>query len=174
MNFLEFINEGTIQSILSEKPMFLLIIGGSGSGKNYVYNQNFSSIELVDTDKIIKKLANGDYEAARKYVSKAVAIANKMIEAKLKLGESVAQVTTGSGAKALVNKINKAKEYGFKTAVVLIDTNVNKAIKRNQERAAKGDQGLVPDWKVQKTNEAARESYNIVKDVADISLVIKN
>lgn len=174
MNFIQFLNESAIADINNEDKVFLLIIGGSASGKNYIHSKNFSKIDLIDIDKITEKLSGGDFKKARKMVSKAISIANKELEKYFENEKSVAQVSTGSGAKAVINKFNKAKEYGFKTALVLVDVDVKKAIERNQERAKSGKQGLIPDWKVEKTNGAARETYNAVKNQVDYSVVIRN
>lgn len=174
MNFRQLLTESSVKDILSSDKVFLLIIGGSASGKNYIHNKHFSKIELVDVDEITKELSGGDFEKARKMVSKAIAQANKEIDKKLQDGKSVAQVSTGSGDKAVINKLNKAKEYGFETALVLIDVDVKKAIQRNQERAQAGKQGLIPDWKVEKTNNAARETFTKAKQYATYSTIIKN
>lgn len=174
MSFKDFLNENPKKDILSSDKVFLLIIGGSASGKNYVHEKHFKKIPLVDVDAITTKLSGGDFEKARKLVSKAIAQANKDLESYYQKGQSVAQVSTGSGATAVINKLNKAKEYGFETALVLVDVDTNKAIERNQARASSGKQGLIPDWKVEKTNNAARETFNSVKSLVDYSLKIKN
>jgi len=174
MDFKEYLYESVISDIVKDDRVLVLIIGGSASGKNYIHQQYFSKIDLVDVDAITKKLSGGDFEKARKLVAKATSIANKELESYYEKGKSVAQVTTGSGESGLINKIKKAKEYGFRTAVILVDVDVNKAIERNKSRAASGEQGLIPDWKVEKTNMAARETYNKVKKLADYSASIKN
>lgn len=174
MKFRDYLNESSAADILKEDKVFLLIIGGSASGKNYIHKKFFSKIDLVDVDAITTKLSGGDFEKARSLVSKAISMASKELEQYYAKGKSVAQVSTGSGAKAVINKFNKAKEYGFKTALVLVDVDIKKAIQRNQDRAASGKQGLIPDWKVEKTNNAARETYNTVKDQVDHAIVIRN
>ena len=174
MGFRTHLVESSTKDILSSDKVFLLIIGGSASGKNYIHGKYFSKIDLVDVDEITKELSGGDFEKARKMVSKAISIANKEVEKYFQDGKSVAQVSTGSGDKAVSNKLKKAQEAGFETALVLIDVDVKKAIKRNEKRAAQGKQGLIPDWKVEKTNQAARETFNKVKSEATYSLVIKN
>ena len=173
MNFLKFLSESVISDIKKEEKIFLLVIGGSASGKNYVYEKNFS-FDLIDVDKITDKLAGGDFEKARSMVSKAIAIANKELEKSFSEGKSVAQVTTGAGSKGVENKFKKAQSFGFKTALVLVDTDPKVAIERNQERAKNGKQGLIPDWKVEKTNAEARETFNHLKAMVDYSLIIKN
>jgi len=173
MKFSDYLIESSITDINKEDKIFLLVIGGSASVKNYIYNKNFN-IELVDIDAITAKLSNNNFEKARKLISKAIAIANKELETAFNNGKSIAQVSTGSGIKAVQNKFIKAKSFNFKTALVLVDTDINIAIKRNQERALLGKQGLIPDWKVQKTNNAAKETYNKLKNSVDYSTIIKN
>lgn len=171
---LEKLSNNLIDDIKNAAPVFLLIIGGSASGKNYVYEQYFSEIPLVDVDSITKELANGDLGLARKFVSKAVAMANKELQKYFENKESVAQVSTGAGAKAVFNKLKKAKDNGMNTALILVDTDIKKAIERNKQRAASGKQGLIPDWKVEKSNLAARDSFNQNAKYADFSGVIEN
>ena len=173
MSFFEYLSESVISDINNEDKVFLLVIGGSASGKNYIFEKNFK-LPLVDVDKITHRLSGGDFEKARKLVAKAVAEANKEIDASLKAGKSVAQVTTGAGAKAVENKLKKAKEFGFKTALVLVDTDWKVAYDRMVKRADAGKQGFIPDWKVEKTNKEARDTYKSLKSHVDFSVVIKN
>lgn len=172
MKFNDFLNEGILNDISNEPKVFVLVIGGSASGKNYWYDKHLD-FPLVDIDKITKRLSSGDFENARKYVSKAIAIANKEMTQYFQNNLSVAQVTTGSGIKAVQNKFKKAREYGFKTALVLVDTDVKTAIARNKKRADSGKQGLIPDWKVEKTNAAAKETFNVVSRDVDFSIKVK-
>jgi predicted kinase len=173
MNFFNFLSESVISAIKKEQKIFLLVIGGTASGKNYVYEKNFN-FELIDVDKIAYDLAGGDLEKTRPMLSRAIALANKELEKSLSEGKSVAQVSTGAGVKGTQNKIKKAQSFGFKTALVLVSTDPKVAQERNQERAKVGAQGLVPDWKVQKTNDEARETFNLLKTSVDYSTVINN
>lgn len=173
MNFRSFLSESVISDIKKEQKIFLLVIGGTASGKNYVYEKNFS-FDLVDVDKIAYDLADGDLDKTRSVLSRAIAIANKELEKSFLAGKSVAQVSTGAGAKGTQNKIKKAQSFGFKSALVLVSTDPKVAQERNQERALAGAQGLVPDWKVQKTNAEARETFNLLKASVDYSAVINN
>lgn len=156
--------------------VFVLIIGGSGSGKNFIHSREFPGIPLVDTDKIIRDIAGDDAELARKSVSRAVHTANRELRGYFSRQESVVQVSTGSGFKGAFNKLQKAKELGLKTALILVDSDPQKAIERNRERAGAGEQFLVPDWKVKKTNQSAKETYRDLKDseVVDYPVVVKN
>jgi len=182
MTFKEFINiieNNTNNTNNTEKAEFILVIGGSASGKNYIFEKNFKGIPLVDNDEITKRLSGGDFEKARKLISKATEEANKMLTKAFEKNESIGQVSTGSNFKGVLNKFIKAKSYGMKCTLVLIDTDIKKAIKRNKERAEAGKQGLIPDWKVEKTNNTARETFKELqkseyKQYIDESKIIKN
>lgn len=176
MSVHQFLSESVIAEISREDKIFILVIGGSASGKNYVYDKNFS-FPLVDNDKIARDLSgdlSGDHDERRRLVSKCISIANKSLERSFTSGESVAQVSTGSSASAVLNKFKKARAHGFKTALILVDTDPEVAIKRNHLRASQGTQGLVPEWKLQKTHACARETFSKVRSTVDYSLAINN
>ena len=64
MSFHQFLPESVIAEISREDKIFILVIGGSASGKNYVYDKNFS-FPLVDNDKIASDLSgdlSGDHD----------------------------------------------------------------------------------------------------------------
>lgn len=168
--------KATLKAAAETHGVFVLIIGGSGSGKNFIHSREFPEIPLVDTDKIVKDIAGDDADLARKSVSRAVHDANRELRKYFSRQESVAQVSTGSGFKGAFNKLQKAKDSGLKTAVVLVDSDPNEAIERNRRRAAAGEQFLVPDWKVKKTNLSAKETFRDLEnsEVVDYSFAIKN
>jgi len=92
MNFKSFLNENTIQEILNEPKIFVMIIGGVASGKSYIYEKNFKSLPLIDIDEYTKKLSNGDWEKARKFVDKAMHLAKTDLLNYFKNGESVVNI----------------------------------------------------------------------------------
>ena len=123
-------------------------------------------------DQISKKLTvDGD---TRKVISKAIAQANAELKSYFESGKSVAQVTTGSGAKAVSNKVELAHSYGFDTHLVLVDTDIERAINRNRKRTDSGVQTSVPDWKIEKTDLAARQTFKETRRIATKSTIIKN
>lgn len=164
----------TISDIKKQEGIFILVIGGSASGKNYIYEKNFKGIPLIDNDEITKRLSGGDFSKVVKMISKATIEANKTLEKSFIKKKSIGQVSTGAQMKGTQNKIINAKSYGMKVALILIDVDIKKAQKRNKDRAATGHQSLIPDWKVEKTNLAARETFNMLKNEADFSIIIKN
>lgn len=177
MNFKQFLNESSIADILKEAStsgIFVMIIGGSGSGKNYWYNKNLSKIPLEDVDEYTMKWSKGDHEAGRKMVSKAIAEVNKNLTKAFENKTSIAITGTGAGLSGTVNRLNKAKEFGMKTAVILIDTDVKTAIERVNSRSEKENRSPIPEYKIERTNKEAKENFKEYKKIADYSFVVKN
>jgi len=164
-----------IQQAIKSEPVFLFVMGATGSGKNYVVEKNFKGIDLADIDKYMAELAAGGGDE-RKFISKAVDKANKLLQTNFEKKKSIIQVGTGGNMKGLENKLIKAREYGFKTAVIIVDAGIKKSMERNQARADSGAQRLVPDWKVEKSYDASMANFNILKssENVDFSATIKN
>jgi len=163
-----------IRKVVASEPTFVFVMGSTGSGKNYIVNKYFKNIDLVDIDKYMAELADGG--DTRKYISKSIAMANKSLETNFKKQKSIIQVGTGGNLKGLENKLIKAKSYGFKTAIILVDSGLEKSRSRNIDRANKGDQRLVPDWKVDVSYKASMANYETLKksEYVDFYLLIKN
>ncbi len=172
--FEEFLAEAkvTIDSLKGKDRLFVILIGGSAVGKNYTFEKHFPSLPMIDIDQITYKLTGGDFEKRDKVLSKAIKMAGDEIDKYLKTGESFGQVTVGGGTKAVQNKINKAHDMGYEVALVLVDVDADTAIKRMRQRAKQGKQSSIPEWKVIKTNERARETYRQLK--ADYNIKVKN
>jgi len=158
---------------LQQDPHFILVMGSAGSGKNYIAKQNLANVPLVDIDKYMADFASGGGDE-RKFISNAVHKANAELKKYFENSESVLQVTTGANYKGASNKLKLAKSYGLKTAVIYVDAGLNTSIKRNQDRAVKGDQRLVPDWKVEKTYTESKKNFKELKQEADISFKVRN
>jgi len=169
MSFIGLLTESDLSTMKNDKKVFVIIIGGSASGKNYWYDSNLS-FPLIDLDKIVYDLTGGDFSKTRSSLSKGISIATKQIDSYLSKGKSFAQVTTGAGAKAIENKIVKAQKSGFNVGLVLVDTDVKVAIKRMNDRTKLGKQSSIPEWKIEKTNKRAKETYESLNNMTEYSV----
>jgi len=163
--------ESTIgQSIQqADTPIYAYVIGGSASGKNYWYERNLQEIPLVDIDVYTKQLALDTGGDPRKLVSKGIAMCNKELGNCFEKGESVGQTGTGANTKGVYNRLKKAKDAGFNTALILISVDPEVAIERNQQRVDSGGHGdtLSAD-KITRTNGYARKTYEELKDDTEV------
>lgn len=139
------------------KPVFVVVIGGSGSGKNYYisHHPEYSSFRLIDVDVPTSEDVN---------LTTRIAMMKKDLKNSLEAGESIAHPTTGSGLPGLTNKLKMAADHGYETRLVLIDTNPKIAASNLAARVASGGHGEgIPPWKIEKTNAAARESFEALR-----------
>jgi len=97
-----------------------------------------------------------------KLVSKAIKAVESDIKKVFMTGKSV----VNTGVNGVLNKFKWASDAGYSTADVPLET----ALKRNQKRANDGGRNLIPDYKVERTNNAARENFS---KIADYSIRIK-
>ncbi len=155
---------------------FIFAMGATGSGKNFVVKKFLPKLPLVDIDKFMAELAVNDPDGKdeRKFISKSIHMAKKELDKYFSKKRSVIQTGTGGNLKGLENKLKLAKSKGLKTAIILVDTDIQKAKERNQSRADSGEQRLVPQWKVDISYEKSAENYKILKDTVDFAVVVKN
>jgi predicted ABC-type ATPase len=138
-------------------------MGGAGSGKNWMirHSKILSTYTLVDVDEMKKEVG---LDVAIKGVKPA-------LEAAFKRKENVAHPTTGSHLKGQQNKIQLAKDNGYKVVLYLIDTNPDLAAKRVADRVAKGGHDVKPEA-IAASNAKARENFNLLKPLADNAITL--
>jgi len=172
---IESVKLATMDDLKKHKGVYIFVMGGSASGKNYWAEKHLGNLKLVDTDAVVKDIMKPE-DDPRKLVSTAIAIVNKEIDKSIAKGISFVQTGTGANYKGLYNRLARAKEAGYTTALVLIDTDPQLAIKRNAERVAAGGHGatLEPE-KIIRTNRYAKENYILLlkSGIVDITMKVK-
>lgn len=170
------VNLGFIKSIpRMDGDFYIFIMGGSASGKNYFYEKNLGRMPLVDVDAFTKKLSKGDDSVRGQYVAKAIHMVNKDIDQKLVDRQSFVQTGTGANYKGLYNRLKKAKDAGFNVVVILVETDVETVIKRNEKRVKSGGHGATLSVeKMKRTREYAAENFKKLKasDVVDYAVKV--
>ena len=167
---------GDLSSLVEYESWFIFVMGATGSGKNFIVSEYLPKLPLVDIDKYMAELslADPDGKDERKIISKAVHMAKKQLDVYFNKGKSVIQTGTGGNIKGLENKIKLAKSKGLKTALILVDTDIEKAKQRNQSRAESGKQRLVPQWKVEDSYKKSAENFQKLEKSVDFATIIKN
>jgi predicted kinase len=149
-----------------KNQIFIIIIGGAGSGKNFIYNKHFSHLPLFDVDEYIEKYNLSITDALKKSEEDLFNI--------LKNGNSAVSIGTGSKIDGILKKLKYAQSLHIKTYLFLVDTNVEKAQERNIKRAQNSKRLEIPYYKIQKTNQKAKENFEVFKNFAYLSSKIKN
>jgi predicted ABC-type ATPase len=148
---------------VTDKPQFVLVMGGGGSGKNYyiAHDPALRSYKLIDVDAI--KGAMG--------VSAAISAIKPMLADAFKSGINVAHPTTGSNLKGQQNKIALARQYGYEVVVILKKTNPTQAVANVANRVASGGHDVDYDA-ILASNEKALANFEQLKSLADFSKVV--
>ncbi len=175
MTFIEYINESTLKEILSKDNMFIMIIGGAGSGKNFIYKKYFSHLPLFDVDEYILRLSGGDPQKAGKFVTKAIKELESDLQKQMqKDSNSVVSMGTGKSVHGVQNKFKFARDAGKEIAIIRVDVSPEVAFERSQARAQKEQRAEIPLFNIQKTNKMAKMNFRSFAKLADYSLIIKN
>lgn len=153
--------ENPCKGIHCATPTFIVIMGGSASGKTHYANEWHIHLPLIDIDSIILEIADGDVNADRtKMVSPAIREMRTRMDHLFEFQQTFVHTTTGSNLKGLLNKFILAKEHGFATHLTLIETSDTIAIGRNLDRVEKGGHGgTLTGWKIAQTNRYAKENF---------------
>ena len=146
-----------------QKPTFALVMGGAGSGKNYMiaHNPTLSRFKLIDVDEMKKHVPLGD----------AIKAVTPALRAAFERGENVVHPTTGSHLKGQQNKILLAKEHGYQIHIYLIDTDPTVAAKRVAARADAGGHDVQPEA-IAASNAKARSNFTSLKTLADKATIL--
>jgi len=146
-----------------KQPTFALVMGGAGSGKNWMIQHNsvLSTYKLVDVDEMKKEVG----------LDVAIKAIKPTLEAAFKKQENVVHPTTGAHLKGQQNKIQLAKDNGYRVELYLIDTDPEIAAKRVADRVAKGGHNVRPEAIVA-SNARARENFNLLKPITDKATIL--
>ena len=149
--------------LAKQKPMFTMVIGGAGSGKNHFIDNNpkLKRAKCIDVDEIKK---NVPLDTAIKQVKVD-------LEAAFKTGEDVVHPTTGSNLKGQQNKIALAKKFGYAITLILKDTPLEQALKNVKKRADEGGHSVL-EKDIISSNEKARINFKELSPLVDISKTV--
>lgn len=133
---------------------FFLVIGGSGSGKNYYINHHVPRpTEIIDIDEIKVQLGTAE----------AISNLKEILTNKFKEGiETIAHPSLGIKPIANVNKLKLAKMFGYHTTLVFVENSLEQAIKNVNKRVANGGHN-VPLEKIKQSHEQINKSFNETK-----------
>lgn len=147
---------------VAEKPQFVLVMGGAGSGKNYFieHDPTLRSFKLIDVDAIKGEMG----------VSNAVSSIKPMLTSAFERRLNVVHPTTGSNLKGQENKIALARQYGYHVIVILRKTDPLDAVANVAKRASAGGHDVEYD-KIVQSNQRARENFASLQRLADESYV---
>lgn len=147
----------------SGKPVYILLAGSLGSGKSFIVKRDLD-VDTVDLDVFTMELGAGVYD--KKNVGKAMAMLKKAIAERLSNGQTFVQQGTSANLQSTINKIKNAKNHGFITVLLYVDTPVDQAIRQVEKRVAAGGHGESIDrTKVEHTSADAKLTFRALSGV---------
>lgn len=168
-------NEVSISDIQKLKePLFILSSGGTASGKSYTISKALH-YPIIDVDEIRGKLDGGIYN--QKFISPALKIYKQEIDKYLKSKQTVIVMSTSGDLLRAKKKLQEAKDSGFTTVMIFIDTPPAQAIINNKKRVNKGGHGItISDEQIKLSYQKSKDVFNKLKDdtVLDYCVHIKN
>ena len=148
----------------SKKPVYILVAGSVGAGKNFIVNKHLPTIPTIDPDNFTMELGNGVYDG--KNVSKAMAMVKKAVQERISNKKSFLQQGTSANLQSTINKLKNAKKHGFKTVLLYVDAPIDQALKQIEQRVSKGGHGDTIDRKkVENTSNGARLTFRALSGV---------
>jgi len=152
-------------SIPTDKPITIILTGGIASGKSTTYKYYFTELKIHDIDLLTK----GDMTS---YKSKGIELQYN-VEKDIVDTTSIVYTKTGAVPAKILKNIELAKENNMRTAVIFVDTPIEKALQNNITRAKSGNWHLIPEKDIIETNEKARKNFKMYEKLCDYSQIIK-
>ncbi len=145
------------------QPTFLMVIGGAGSGKNHFIQHHpvYSKFELIDVDEVKKSMP----------VKDAISAIKPMLLSAFQRKANIAHPGTAANLKAAQNKIDMARQHGYRVVLVLKDTPPEVALKQVERRVAQGGHD-VDTQKILQSNETARANFSALRSLVDKSEIV--
>jgi predicted ABC-type ATPase len=158
------IDELTSKIESSNEPFYIVVCGSVGSGKSFIVNKHLPNIDTIDPDKFTMELGDGVYN--EKNVAKSMAMVKKAVDDRLNNKQSFLQQGTSANLQATINKLEVAKNKGFITVLLYVDTPIDQAIKQIENRVSTGGHGETIDTKkVENTSAGAKLTFRTLTGV---------
>lgn len=151
----------TIVSV-SDSPIYVLVAGGIGAGKSTVVQQHVN-MPIMDIDDVMDELGYKEYTHAQ--TAEAMEIITKRVEDVLDKKESMVAMGTSANLSFSIDRLYGAKQRGYKTVLLWVDTPVDLAIKQNciRREANRRAVRLEEEYKIERTSIAAANTVASLK-----------
>ena len=121
---------------IKDDKLFVTVGGGIGSGKTFLTNK-FVELPIIDVDDSISHVGGGQYDRAN--LGKGRKQFNSLLDKAYVGGKSFVHMGTNANLNGTKKRLQRAKENNFTTVLVLIDTNIDTAVKQAQMRTDRND-----------------------------------
>lgn len=140
-----------------DQPRYILIAGVNGAGKSSLYELQphiVTGTQRINADEILKQ-NHGDWHRQMDNFRAMRDELSKINSAILQRKSVHIETTLAGNGKTHLELIEQAKNYGFQTELIYITLDqVQTAIKRVNQRVAKGGHGVVPQLIIKRYSQS--------------------
>ena len=159
-----------INTLKNENPLYILVAGAIGAGKSTIVSSYLNNFEVVDPDIYTTHLGNGVYNL--KHVAQSMAMVKETVNHFLDKKASFVQQGTSANIKSTINKMIKAKEKGFTTILLYVDTDKYQCVTNVLNR---NDRNEIPKEKILRTYMGSNLTYKLMSaDTSKTDIYIDN
>lgn len=146
--------------VLKQKPVLVFIGGTLGSGKSYIAQKYFPEIPHIDPDRYMEELSGGDGRWDPKMGGKARVLVQRNFKKFVTEGTSFVKQGVSASINAILMQNEIARKAGFRTIFMYVDTDLETAKDRANERYISGERkNEIPHYKIEKKLKESREVY---------------
>jgi len=149
-------------------PLYVMVAGGMGAGKSFIMEKHVKSLTMVDIDEVMVKLGFTEYTPAQFAI--AMKTVSEQMYRHMKKFTSVIAMGTASKLPTAINRLYDAKNKGYETVLVHVDTPIDQAVMQNRTRLVYGTHG-VSDENEYKIRQTAIGAANTVATLRETNLV---
>ena len=153
-----------LDEISNNQLYYILMCGSVGSGKNYIVQTYLNHIPMIDIDYEVIKLGNGLYDT--KNITRAkLNLETLKNQYFLNKTSFIHQGTSANFNNTLV-KLKNAKDHGFKTILIYVNTPIEVSFDNIKNRIMSGGHGsTITLKKLKNTYEGSKYTFdNLMKN----------
>jgi tRNA uridine 5-carbamoylmethylation protein Kti12 len=152
-----------------KKVIFTMGLPGAGKSTALRRMEGLEKYIIIDPDKIKEEKKDYDPKKPQIYHEWSKLEANKRELKAIEEEKNIIIDGTGTNTLKMYKKINEYKKIGYNVKLIYVKVLLETSIKRNSQRAR-----VVPIEVIFEKYELIEESYEILKNVANESIIINN
>ena len=154
---------------LKDDKLFVTVGGGIGAGKTFL-TKKFVELPIIDVDDHITEVGGGKYDRAN--LGQGRKAFEGALDKALEGDESFIHMGTNANLNTTKKRLQKAKENGFTTILVLIDTKPEKAAEQIKGREDRDE--IAMERIVQSHDDALNVFETLKKDNNIVDFFVYN
>jgi predicted ABC-type ATPase len=143
-------------------PVMVLTSGGYGSGKSYVTSKKLPDFENIDMDAFKPK---GDIHS-KDAIKPALEAAKNKFHQVVSDGRNFVFQASSAKPGGIARKLGYAKDRGYTTVLLRVETSIENAIERNASRVKAGGHGPTDnaEYQIGRSTDQSKKAFETMKD----------